>query len=156
MDRGMGYGQCHLRNHAGFLGVFHRKLQIPVVVKSAERTGDVSALGFLDLEHEFPHICGNRIHPECVKSSFKHVCLDAGLVERSRPPAHGHIRILSEQEVHLLEGTSIGLDTVETSHVDNGRSHFFQLVNPRDIFARRLPHIPVNQGEFYFSCHKSI
>ena len=82
--------------------------------------------------------------------------LDAGLVERSSPSADGHVRVLSEEEIHLFECSSIGLDPVEASHINDGRSHFFKLVNPRDIFSRRLPHIPVNQRKFDFFCHTVV
>ena len=69
------------------------------------------------------------------------------------PFADGHIRILSEKEVNLLEGSSVGLDTVKATHVNDRGGYFAKLVHSRDVFSITLPHVPVHQGELYFSCH---
>ena len=124
-----------------------------MVVQSAERAGDVSALLFLDFEHQVADIPWHRVHPESVKASLQHVGLNPGLMEWCCPLADGDIRVLPEEEVYLLEGATVCLDPVEAAHVDDRRTHLAKLVNPGDIFARALPHIPVNQGELYFSSH---
>ena len=127
-----------------------------MVVEAAERAGDIGALFCLYLIHEAPDIPRNGIHTEGVETSFEHVCLYADFVERCGPGSYGLVGVLSEEEVHLLERSSVGLDPVETAHVDDDGSDLNKLVNPRDVFARRLPHIPVNKGEFDFTCHTVI
>ena len=151
----MGDGQGGLGDHAAFLGIFDGKLEVAVVVEAAEGTGDVGALLLLDLEHQFAHVRGDRIHPEGVEAALQHVGLDACLVERGRPLADGDVGVLAVEEVHLLEGAAVGLHAVEASHIDDGRCDPDQLVHARLVFAGGLPHIPVNEGEFYFFCHNS-
>ena len=124
-----------------------------MVVQSAERTGDVGALLFLDLEHQVADVPRYRVHPEGIEASFQHMGLDARLMERSRPLADRDVRILTEKEIHLFESASIGFYAVEAAHVDDCGTYLAKLVDPGNIFARTLPHIPVNQGELYFSCH---
>ena len=63
------------------------------------------------------------------------MCLDTGLVEGGSPTPHGDVRVLSEEEVYLFEGTTVCLYTVKASHVDDGRCNFFKLVNPGHVFA---------------------
>ena len=106
-----------------------------MVVQAAERTRYVGSLCLLDLVHKFAHIGWNRIHTESVESSFQHMGLDSGLLEWSCPLAYGLVRIFSEKQIYLLEGTSVSLDTVKTSHIDNGRSNLLELVDSRHIFA---------------------
>ena len=157
MDGGVGDGQGHLGNHSALLGANHGALEVAVVVEAAERTGNVRALLLLYLEHEFAHIQGYGVHAEGVEAALQHVRLDARLVEGRRPGPHGLVGILSEQEVHLLEGAAVGFHPVEAAHVDNGRSHLHQLVHPGHILARALPHVPIHQGELDFTlCHISV
>ena len=82
--------------------------------------------------------------------------LDAGRMERRGPFTDGLVRVLSEKEIYLLEGSAVGLDTIEASHVDDCRSYFLKLGNGRYIFARRLPHVPVDQGELYLVFHIGV
>ena len=124
-----------------------------MIIKSAERSGDICALRFLHLVHKFTNIRRHRVHSQRIKTTLQHMGLDSHLMKRCCPTSYGYIRILTEKEVNLLESTSISLDPVETSHVNDGRCNFFKLVYSRHIFAGRLPHIPVNQRELYFSCH---
>ena len=81
------------------------------------------------------------------------MCLNADFVEGCGPGSYGLVGVLSEEKVHLLKCTAVSLDPVETAHVDDYRCYLNELVNPRDVFARRLPHIPVYEGEFDFTCH---
>ena len=67
--------------------------------------------------------------------------------------ADRNVRILTEKEIHLLESSAVGLYPVEAAHVDDCGTYLAKLVDPGNIFARTLPHIPVNQGELYFSSH---
>ena len=156
VDGGVGDGERRLRNHSRLLGVFYREFEVAVVVEAAERPCYVGTLGFLHLEHEFAHVGRNRIHAQGVESSFEHVGLDADLVEGGGPLAHGDVGVLSVEEVHLFERSAIGLDAVKTAHVDDGGCDSDELVNPRLIFARGLPHVPVDKGEFYFFCHSQL
>ena len=144
VDRRVCDGEGDLGNHTAFLRELYRTSEVAVVVETAEGPRDVGALLFLDLEHEFPDIGRDRVHPEGIETSLKHVGLDACLMERSCPSADGRVRVFSEEEVDLLEGSSIGLDPVETAHVDDCRGDFFQLVDTWDVLAGRLPHVAVN------------
>ena len=155
MDRGIGDGEGHLGDHAALLCILHRKTEVPVVVESAERPRYICPLFAFHFIHQLSDISRDRIHPQRIETSFQHMCLDSGLVERGCPFADGLVRVLTEKEIHLLESTAVCLHPVETSHVDDRRSDFLKLAHCRHIFARRLPHIPVYQGEFYFSCHNN-
>ena len=146
-ERDLGY-------HAAFLGQYYRVFQVAVVIEAAERAGDIGALLGLHPIHKGPDIPGYRIHAESVEASLKHVCLDADLVEWCGPGSYGLVGVLSEEEVHLLECSSVGLHSVEASHLYYHRRNLHQLVYPGDVFARGLPHIPVYKGEFYFTCHE--
>ena len=61
--------------------------------------------------------------------------LYAGSMEWRSPFADGLVGIFSKEEVDLFKCTAIGLDTVEASHVYDGRSHLFQLIDSRHISA---------------------
>ena len=128
-ERDLGY-------HAAFLGQYYRVFQVAVVIEAAERAGDIGALFGLHLIHKGPDISWYGIHAEGVEASLKHVRLDADLVERCGPGSYGLVGILSEEEVHLLERSSVGLDPVEAAHLYNNRRNLHQLVNPGDIFSR--------------------
>ena len=150
---GEGDGEGSLRDHLPLLGVFHRELEVAVVVEAAERTGDVHALGLLYLVHEFAHVCRNGVHAKGVERTLEHVGLDAGLVEGGRPRPDGAVRVLAVEKVNLFESAAVGLDAVEASHIYDSGSHPDQLVHPGLVFSGRLPHVPVNEGEFDFACH---
>ena len=79
--------------------------------------------------------------------------LDAGLVESFRPGTDRLVGVLAVHQVYLLEGTAIGLDAVETTHVDNHGSDALQLVHTGLVFSARLPHVAVHQTEFYLFVH---
>ena len=155
MDRRVCYGKGNLRDHSRLLCVLDAETEVAVIVKAAERTGNVDTLSLLDLIHKFTDVRRNRIHSQCVKAALKHMRPDTGLLERGGPLTDSLVRILSEEEVHLLESTSVGLDTVKTAHPDDRRSHFFELCDSRDVFSRRLPHIPIYEGELYLFLHSS-
>ncbi len=127
-----------------------------MIVEAAEGTSDVGALFFLHLEHQLPYVGWHWVHSECIQSPFQHVGLNARLVERSRPFADSHVRILSEKQVHLLECASVSFHAVETAHVYDCWRHSHQLIHPWDIFTGGLPHVPVHQGKLYFFCHNSL
>ena len=155
MDRGIGYRKGDLGSHSRLLRILHAEPEVAVVIEPAEGAGDIRPLFMFHLEHELPDIGWYRIHSQGVESPLKHMGLNSCLMERGGPAADGDIRILTEKEVYLLESASVRLDAVETAHVYNGGGHLFQLIHPRNVFSGRLPHIPVNQGEFYFTlCHK--
>ena len=145
MHGGIGNGKGALRNHSGLFGVRHAEAEVAVVVEATEGTGDVCALGLLDLEHQFPHVGGDGVHTEGVQAPFKHMCLDTGLVEGGGPYAHRLVGVLSIEQVHLLEGAAIGLYPVEASHVDYCGGNADKLVCAWLVFARRLPHIPIDE-----------
>ena len=153
MDGGVGDAQGGLRDHAAFDSVLDRGDDVVGIVQAVEDTGDVDALGVLDLVHELTHINRAGIHPEGVQAAVKHVGLDAGLVERLRKGADGLVRVLAIEELDLFECTAIRLNAVEAPHVDDYRSYFFELVNAGGVFPGRLPHVSVNERKFYFTSH---
>ena len=81
------------------------------------------------------------------------MCLNAGLMKWCCPLTYSLVRILSKQKIDLFESPSIGLHPVKASHIDDGRSHLLQLIDSRNIFSRRLPHIPIYKGELDFTSH---
>ena len=156
VHRRISDGEGCLGDHPGLLGVFHAELEVAMVVQAAEGTGDVGTLGLLDLEHQFAHICGNRIHTQGIEPAFQHMCLDPGLMEGCSPLADGDVRVFAVEEIDLLEGAAVGLHAVETSHIYNCRSDPHELVHPGLVFSGRLPHIPVDQGKLDFVFHTSF
>jgi hypothetical protein len=74
-------------------------------------------------------------------------------VERFRKGADGLVRILAIEELDLFERTTVRFHTVEATHVDDYRSYFFELVGAGGKFAGRLPHVSINEREFYFTSH---
>ena len=123
--------ECRLRYHACLEGIFDRRYDVACVIQSAEDTGYVNALGFLYLVHEASYISRNREHTQCVECSVEHVGLDSRFVERLCKASHSLVGVLSGHEVDLLECSSISLDAGETSHFDNSRRYFLQLLCKR-------------------------
>ena len=151
VDGRVGDTKAALRNHAGFLGVADAGCDVADVIQPAKRTGDVRALRFLDFIKQAAHVGWYGTHAQAVQCTVEHVSLDACFVERFRPLAHGVVRVFPEKEVYLFKTASVGFHTVETSHSDNGGSHFHQLVHARHVFSGALPHVAEHQAEFYFS-----
>ena len=145
--------QSTLRNHSCLLGVLYRQLEVTCVVQTTERTYYINSLCLLNLVHQLTNICRNRVHTQTVQCTFEHHCLDSCLVERLCPLADCLVRIFTIKQVNLFECTSIGFNTRKASHLNYCRSNFLQLVNTRNIFTSRLPHIPVNQTKFYLPSH---
>ncbi len=125
------------------------------IVEAAEDAGDVRTLCLLHLIHQAAHVIGDGIHPQGVESAIEHVGLYAGLVEGLAEGAHGLVGVLSGQQVHLLEGTTVGLHASETSHIDDGGCHACQLILTGLEFTRRLPHIAVDKTESDFLLHNT-
>ena len=125
------YAERGLRSHAGLERPLDARYDVAHVVKSAEYAGDVDSLGVLHLIHKAAHVVGHGVHPERVESAVEHVGLYAHLVERLAKRPYCVVRILACQQVHLLEGSAVGLNAGETPHVDDGRSHTLKLVLTR-------------------------
>lgn len=117
-----------LRCHAGSLGPLDAGDNVSGIIQSAENTGDIHSLSMLHLILQLTYIIGHRIHTQGIESAVQHVRLDAYLIERLAESAHGRIRILSCQQVHLFKGTAICLHTIKASHIDNGWGNTFQLI----------------------------
>ena len=139
-----------LRRHAGSLGPLDRRYDVTRVVQSAEDAGDVDTLGVLHLIHQLAHVVGHGVHTQGVQTAVEHVGLDAHLVEGLTEGANGLVGVLAGHEVHLLEGSAIGLHTAEAAHVDDDRGNALQLVLTRLELAARLPHVPVNETKLNF------
>ena len=124
-----------------------------MVVKSAERTCNVCSLFCLNLVHKEANILRHRIHTKGVKTTLQHMCLNTCLVERSCPLSYSLVRILSKEQIHLLKCATVCLHTVKAAHIYDDWRYLLQLVHSRNIFARRLPHIPIEERKFNLFCH---
>ncbi len=155
MEFGVGDTEGGLGDHARLLGIFHRKLEVAVVVEPVERAGNIGPLGVLYLIHQPPHIGRHREHADPVECPFEHMGLDARLVEGLGPFTHRLVGIFAIEQVYLLEGPAIGLHAGKASHVDDHGGDAGELVDAGHVFARRLPHVAVDEAEFYRSlfCH---
>ena len=153
VDRRISDGEGRLGDHSSLLGVLDGEFEVAVVVEAAEGTGDVGALGLLHLEHQFAHIRRHGVHAEGVETALEHVGLDSRLVEGGRPLAHGDVGILAVKKIYLFECAAVGFNAVEASHIYDCGGYPDELVDSGLVFARRLPHIPVDQGELDFFCH---
>ena len=147
------YTQSALGNHAALLGPLDRGLDIANVVQTVKDTGDVGTLLGLDLVHQSAYIVGHGIHAQRVETAVKHVGLDAHLIERLAECAHGVVRILAGQKVHLLKGTTVGLHATEATHLNDYRSDALQLVLAWLELTRALPHISIHETELNFLLH---
>ena len=141
----VGNAEGGLRNEAEFVGVFDGEFQVAVVVEAAERAHHIDALGLFDLEHQATHVGGHGVHAQAVEGTFQHLALNAGGAQGFRPFTDGAVRVLAVHQVHLLEGSAIGLHAVETAHFHNHRGDFRQLVHSGLILPRRLPHVTIHQ-----------
>ena len=153
MDGRVGNREGGLGNHAGLLGILDAELKVAGVVQSAERAHDVNALRFLHFAHQLAHILRHTVHAEAVQGALQHVGLDTGLVEGLGPGADGLVGVLAVHEVHLLEGAAVGLDAVEAAHGHDDRGDTDQLVDTGLVLATTLPHVAVDQAEFYLFLH---
>ncbi len=154
MNWRIGDAERGLGDHSRFLCVMDGRDDVARVVKAAEDTGDVRSLGFLDLIEQLAQVLGARGHTKAVERTVEHVGLDTGLMEGLGPLTHSVVRVLSVEEVYLLEAAAVGFDAVEASHFDDRRSDLHQLVYAWLVLTRTLPHIPEDQAEFYFSFHR--
>src|SRR5574344_1856404 len=153
MNRRISNTQCHLRNHSTLFGQYHRTFKITMIIKSAERTGNIRSLLSLHFIHQLSNILRYSIHPQGIKSSLQQMSLNTDLVKRGSPFTDSLVRILSKEQVNLLKSSSIGLNSIETAHIYNNRCDLLKLVNLGNILSRRLPHIPVNKGKFNLFFH---
>ena len=148
-----GDAQRGLRRHTGGLRPFNAGYDVARVVQSAEDTGDIDTLRMFNFVLQLTHVVRHGVHAQSIQAAVKHVGLDAHFVERLAESANGMVGVFSGQEVHLLKGTTVGLYTGETSHVDDGGSDAFELVLARLEFSRRLPHVAVNKTKLDFLFH---
>ena len=82
--------------------------------------------------------------------------LDTRFVQGLGEGTYSLVGVLPIEEVHLLEGTAIGLHTSEAAHLYEYGSDTLKLILTGLIFTRGLPHIAVDEAEFDFSLfHKS-
>ena len=148
-----GDAERGLRCHAGLCGPLDARYDVAHVVESAEDTGYVHALCVLHLIHKLPHVIGYGVHAQCVQAAIEHVRLNPCLIEGLAESAYGIVRVLSREQVDLLEGTTVGLHTGEAAHVYDDRRDALQLVFARLELTRRLPHVTIYETELYFLFH---
>ena len=151
----LGIGDTHrgLGSHTCLFRPTYGRNDIAGVVETAENTGDVHALCVLHFVHQLAHVGRHWVHTEGVQTAVEHVGLDTDLVERLGEGANRLIGVLAIEEVHLLTGTTVGLHTVETAHIDDNGCNLCQLVFAWNVLAAGLPHIAVNQRELNFFLH---
>ena len=85
----------------------------------------------LHLVLQLTHIIRHWIHTQRIQTTIEHVGLDAHLVERLTESTNSMVGVFTCQQVHLFESTTIGLHTVEHTHVDDGWRNALQLVLTR-------------------------
>ena len=149
----VGHTHGGLRGHAGLLGPFDRRNDVARVVQSTENTRDIHPLGMFYLIHQLTHIGRHRIHAQRIQTTVQHVGLYIGIVESLGKGTYSLVGVFSVQQIHLFGSTAIGFHAVETTHVHNNGSDGSKLIFAGYIFARRLPHISVNQTKFNFFFH---
>jgi len=82
--------------------------------------------------------------------------LDTRFVQGFGEGTYSLVGVLPIEEVHLLEGTTIGFYTSEAAHLYEYGSDTLKLILTGLIFTRGLPHVSVDEAEFDFSLfHKS-
>ena len=147
VHRAGGDAEGGLRGHAGSLGPFHAGNDVAHIVQTAEDTGYIHTLSVLHFVLQLAHVVGHGIHAEGIQSAVEHMGLDAYLVERLTEGTDSAVGVLAGKQVHLLKGTTVGFHSVEYSHVDDGGGNALQLVLAGLEFARRLPHVSINETE---------
>ena len=99
------------------------------------------------------YIVWHRIHTKSVQSTVEHVGLDTHLIERLAECTNCIIRILTSEEVYLLESTAIGLYTAKASHLDDYWGYLSQLILAWLELTRTLPHVSIYETELNFLLH---
>ena len=152
----MGNTECCLWDHTRLLSVLDGGDDVTWVVEPVEDTGDVYALSLLDLVHQATYVGRHGEHTQTVESTVEHVGLDTRFVQGLGEGTYSLVGVLPIEEVHLLEGTAIGLHTSEAAHLDEYGSDTLELIPTGLILTRGLPHVAVDEAEFDFSLlHKS-
>ena len=108
----------------------------------------------LHLIHQLANIVGHGVHTQRVEAAVEHMGLDAHLVERLAEGAHRLVGILAGKQVHLLEGTAVGLNAGKASHLDYHWGYAFELSLQRLKLSRTLPHISIYETELDFLFHQ--
>jgi hypothetical protein len=153
MNRRVGDTECTLWSHAALLGPLDRRNDVTNIVQAIEDTGDVGTLLSLHLVHKGTYIVWHRIHTKSVQSTVEHVGLDTHLIERLAECTNCIIRILTSEEVYLLESTAIGLYTAKASHLDDYWGYLSQLILAWLELTRTLPHVSIYETELNFLLH---
>ena len=148
-----GDAERALRSHACLLGPLDGGDDVPHVVETVEDAGDVGSLCVLHLVHKGADVIGHGVHSQGIETAVEHVGLDANLVERLAECPHGIVGVLAGKQVHLLEGSTVGLYAGKTSHVYYYGSDALQLVLAWLELTRALPHVSVDETELYFLFH---
>ena len=101
------YYEFALWSHAALLSPLDRRNDVTNIVQTIKDTGDVGTLLSLHLVHKGTYIVWHRIHTKSVQSTVEHVGLDTHLIERLAECTNCIIRILTSEEVYLLETATI-------------------------------------------------
>ena len=148
-----GNAERSLRSHASFLGPFDGRSNVADVVQAIEDTGNIRSLSVLHLVHHPANIVWHGIHTQCIQATIEHVGLDTHLVEGLAERPYGLVWILSSQQVHLLEGSSIGLHASKAAHFNDDRSDPRQLIFAWLELTGALPHVSIDETELNFLFH---
>ena len=110
--------------------------------------GDIYSLELFNLIHQFTYVGRNWVHAQAVKTTIKHVSLNACFIKNLVNWTNCFfIRIFSKAGStcsKLLHSSLRG----QTTHLDDQWSNTYQLIYTRLILSWRLPHVAVDQAEF--------
>ena len=139
-----------LRYHARLLGIKDGGNDIALIVQTTEDAGDVGTLRMLHTIEKLTKVLRARAHAKAIEGTVEHVGLNASLAEGAGPCTNRLVGILSEEEVHLLKASTIGLHAVKASHTDDDGCNFQQLVNAGLVLSSTLPHIAEYKAKLDF------
>jgi len=124
-----------LRNHACCKCILNRRNDVSDFIQPTEDTGDIYSLSFFNLIHQFTYVGRNRVHAQAVKTTIKHVSLNACFIKKFSKLTNCFIRIFSVKQVHLFKSSSIRLYAGKTTHLDDQWSNTYQLIYTRLILS---------------------
>ena len=101
----------------------------------------------LHLIHQATYVGGHGEHAESIEAAVEHVSLDAHFVEGLGECANSLVGVLAVEQVYLFEGTAVGFNAGEASHLDDDGGNAFKLVLAGLEFAAALEHVAVDKAE---------
>ena len=131
----MGDAERGLRYHACLEGIPDGGDDVARVVESAEDAGDIGTLCLLYLIHKAAYVGRDGKHAQAVECAVEHVGLYAGLIKGLGKGAHRRVGVLAIEQVHLFEGSAVGLHTGKATHLYDDGGYAGKLVGTRLVLA---------------------